>query len=242
MESLTSLVSLVWAGWRDAMGLRLNVTEMIADPQGTTAAVLVAITACVSTLLGRSVVLAVNRVRRGGMLLGMVLSFATVVLTYALIGLLVWAAGSWLLHGVADARHVAWAVLWAASPLVLGFATVIPLFGPAIDRGLTVWSVLVLWSIVDDIYDTSALVSGAVALGAWLLTWLLRTLYAPQLARVRDWLWRRVTGRPLYDSSRYILDQAAIDGSAAALVWHTARPAELPSDGARPAEEDSDGR
>ena len=94
MESLATLVSLVWAGWRDAMGLALDVTEMIAHPQGTTAAVLVAVTACVSTLLGRSVVLAVNRVRRGGMLFAMVLSFATLVLTYALIGLLVWAAGS----------------------------------------------------------------------------------------------------------------------------------------------------
>lgn len=243
MGSWSDLLSRTWSGWVDAMGLQLDVAEMITHPQGETAAVLVALGACISTLLGRSAVLAVNRMRRWGLLFALALNVVTIVLSYAVVGVLVWAAGSLWLSGAVDARDVAWAVVWAASPLVLGFATLIPVLGPGIDRGLTVWSVLILWSIIDDLYGTSGLVGGAVALGAWLLAWLLRSIYAPQLARVRDWVWRRATGRPLYDSARYILDQASIDGSASALVWHTARhPAELPHDTARLPQEESDGR
>ena len=217
METLATLVSRASSGWLDAMGLHLDVTAMLADPLGQTAAILVAVVACISTLLGRSVVLAVNRMRRWGFVFAMVLNFITLVVTYTVLGALVWGAGLVLFDTGVDARDVAWAVLWAVSPLVLGFATAIPILGTGFDRGLSLWSVLILWSIIDDLYDTSGLLGGAIALGAWLLTWLLEGVYAPLLATARDWIWRRATGRPLYASARYVLDQASIDGSEASL-------------------------
>lgn len=217
METLAALVSRTYSGWVDAMALRLDVAEMLAHPHGQTAAILVAAAACLSTLLGRSFVLAVNRMRRWGFAFAMLLNFLTLVLTYAVLGVLVWATGLVLLDGGGSARDVAWAVLWAVSPLVLGFATAIPVLGTGIDRGLSLWSLLILWSIIDDLYAVSGWLGGAIALAAWLLTWVLQGLYAPLLARLRDWLWRRATGRPLYDSARYVLDQASIDGSEAAL-------------------------
>lgn len=241
VETLAALGSRTYAGWADAMALRLDVDTMMAHPHGQTAAILVAVAACVSTLLGRSVVLAVNRMRRAGFVFAMVLNFGTLVLTYAVLGLLVWATGVVLLGGGVSAQHVTWAVLWAVSPLVLGFATAIPILGTLFERGLNLWSVLILWSIIDDVYSTSGWLGGAIALGAWLLTWLLQGLYAPMVARARDWIWRRATGRPLYDSARYILDQASIDGSEAALgltsadrarVARTHRPLEARGDGA----------
>lgn len=217
METLAALISHASAGWLDAMGLKLDVRAILADPLGQTAAILVAVVGCISTLLGRSVILAVNRIRRWGFVFVMVLNFITLVLTYAVLGALVWGAGLVLFDTGVDARDVAWAVLWAVSPLVLGFATAIPILGTGIDRGLTLWSVLILWSIIDDLYSISGLLGGAIALGAWLLTWLLEGVYAPLLATARDWVWRRATGRPLYASARYILDQASIDGSEASL-------------------------
>lgn len=217
METVATLLGLTGHGWSQAMRLRLDVGIVVRDPLGPSAATLVAVAACVSTLLGRSVVLAVNRMRRWGFAFAMVLNFATLVLTYAVLGILVWGAGKlWFDVGV-GAEKVAWAVLWAASPLVLGFATAIPILGTAIDRGLSLWSLLILWSIIDDLYATDLLRGGAIAAGAWLVTWLLQGIYAPLLARARDWMWRRATGRPLYDSARYILDQASIDGSEADL-------------------------
>lgn len=227
METLPALVSRAYTGWVDAMALRLDVAEMLAHPHGQTAAILVAAVACLSTLLGRFFVLAVNRMRRWGFAFAMLLNFLTLVLTYAVLGVLVWATGLVLFDGGASARDVAWAVLWAVSPLVLGFATAIPILGTGIDRGLDLWSLLILWSIIDDLYAVSGWLGGAIALGAWLLTWLLQGIYAPLLARVRDWLWHRVTGRPLYDSARYVLDQASIDGSEAALGMTAAERATL---------------
>ncbi|QGF24654.1 hypothetical protein [Raineyella fluvialis] len=184
---------------------------------GHTAAILVAVGACASILVGRSVVLAVNRMRRGGLVFVMILNFVTLVLTYAVLGLLVWVAGTLLIRVQVPAEQVAWAVLWACSPLVLGFAIAIPVLGSAIDRALTLWSLLILWSIIRDLYATTLLHSGGIALGAFLVVWLLSGIYLPLLARARDHIWRRATGRPLYDSARYVLDQASIEGSEASL-------------------------
>ncbi|WP_092608601.1 hypothetical protein [Raineyella antarctica] len=225
METLAALVSRTSSGWLDAMALHLDVARMLQDPLGQTAAILVAVGACLSTLLGRSVVLAVNRMRRLGLLFALLLNFGTLVLTYVVLGLLVWGAGTAILDVRADPRDVTWAVVWAASPLVLGFATAMPILGIAVDRGLGLWSVLILWSIIDDVYGTSGLAGGAIAVGAWLVTWLLQSLYAPLLARARDWIWRRATGRPLYDSARFVLDQASIDFSESQLDWPAASPA-----------------
>ncbi|WOQ18634.1 hypothetical protein [Raineyella sp. W15-4] len=217
MKTLGAILSHAAAGWLDALTLRLDVAQASAGPVGHAAAILVAIGACVSILVGRSVVLAVNRMRRGGMVFVMVLNFVTLVLTYALLGLLVWLAGTLVIGGRVPAEQVVWAVLWACSPLVLGFATAIPVLGTAIDRALMLWSLLILWSIIRDLFATTPLRSGAIALGTFLAVWLLSAVYSPLLARARDLLWRRATGRPLYDSSRYVLEQAAIEGSEADL-------------------------
>lgn len=217
METLGAIISRATAGWLDALTLRLDVTQASVGLVGHTAAILVAVTACASILVGRSVVLAVNRMRRGGMAFVMVLNVVTLVLTYALLGLLVWVIGSLVTSVRVPAVEVVWAVLWACSPLVLGFAIAMPVLGTAIDRGLSVWSLLILWSIIHDLYATSLLIGGAIALGAFLAVWLLSAVYTPLLARARDLLWRRATGRPLYDSARYVLEQAAVEGSEADL-------------------------
>ncbi|WOP18185.1 hypothetical protein [Raineyella sp. LH-20] len=217
MRLIGAILSQTTAGWLDALTLRLDVVRASAGPLGHTAAILVAVGACVSILLGRSVVLAVNRMRRGGMVFVMALNFVTLVLTYALLGLLVWVTGVLMIGSHVPAEQVVWAVLWACSPLVLGFATAIPVLGPAIDRALMAWSLLILWSIIRDLYATTLWRSGAIALGTFLAVWALSAVYSPLLARIRDVLWRRATGRPLYDSSRYVLEQATIEGSEADL-------------------------
>ncbi|MEA5154004.1 hypothetical protein [Raineyella sp.] len=217
METLGAILSHAAAGWLDALALRLDVAQASGGLIGHTAAILVAVSACVSILVGRSVVLAVNRMRRGGMVFVMVLNFVTLVLTYALLGLLVWVAGTLVIGVRVPTEEVVWAVLWACSPLVLGFAIAIPVLGTAIDRALSLWSLLILWSIIGDLYATSLLVSGAIALATFLAVWLLSAVYTPLLARARDLLWRRATGRPLYDSARYLLEQAGIEGSEADL-------------------------
>ncbi len=223
MEGVAALLSRTSSGWINAVGFDLDVHAMLADPYGRTAAVLIAIAACLSTLLGRSVVLAVNRMHRWGFLFAMVLNFLALLVIYGMLAVLVWGAGRWFFDSSVPFVDVVWAVLWAISPLVLGFTIAIPLLGVGIDRLLALWSVLILWSIIDDLFGISGWRGGALAVGASLVTWLLESLWTPLVARGRDWLWRRVTGRPLYSSSRYVLDLASIEGGEADLFWSSAR-------------------
>lgn len=211
MDTLGALLERTWAGWTDAMMLDLDISLVLERVLGPAAAVLVALGATIATMVGRSVVLAVNRLRRGELAFALVVYFGSMMARYALLSLVVWGLGRWFFDSTLPYSDVVWSLLWAMSPLVLGFLTAIPVLGPAFDRAIDMWSLLVLWSIIDELFSTTVVSAGAVAVGSWVVTWLLSLAYGPVLATARDRTWRRLTGRPLYDSSRYVLDQASLD-------------------------------
>lgn len=216
MEQVGRVLEASWEGWLAAMRVE-DLSPLVDGRIGPAAAAVVAFLACVSTLLGRSVVLVVNRMRRGGFLFALAVNLITLVWSYVVLGVALWAIGRLWLGSQVSAVAVPATVLWGCAPLILGFLTAVPVLGTGFDRVLSVWSALIVWRIVGGLYEVDPWRAGALTVASWLAMWVMTWVLAHPLARLRDWTWRRMTGRPLYDSARWLLDQAAVDGSIADL-------------------------
>lgn len=213
--SLVEFVTRTLNAWGQAVTLHPGVAATLDDPGTWATGIAVAAVAGVSLMVGRSVVLAINRVRGPGLVYALVFSMLTSALYFVAQGLIVWGLGQILLDTDVPATAMARVVLLSSAPLWFGFLTAVPLLGSVFDKALSLWSLLALWRITSDAYATSGWLSGGIALAAFGLTALLSSLLRPLVARARDTFWRRSTGRSLHASAAFLLAAADIDGSEA---------------------------
>lgn len=208
LHHLFDQVGATWSLWLAALQLDPDVATVLAPGSSWFPVIAIAIGAAVATLVGQSVVLFVNRVRSWALAFSLAFAIAGILGSHLVEGLLLWALGNLLVAQAWTVWQIVKVVILSSSPLLFGFLTAIPLLGPAINRLLSVWSLVVLWAVVGLMFRSGPWATAALALVAWLGMLLLGNLLGPVLAEVRDRLWRRVTGRPLHLDTNFLLELA----------------------------------
>jgi hypothetical protein len=166
-------------------------------PDKSAIAITIAVLAGVSTLIGNSVVLFINRVRGWRFAVTLLLNGVAMVLLYIVQALVIVLVappivgsdgpGTWI---------VVRSVMLSSAPLVFGFLVLIPYLGPAIGRVLQAWSVVALWAVVAVVFVTDV----GHALVVTLIGWGVMQLASWGLSRPMKWIgdriWQLVSGRP----------------------------------------------
>lgn len=198
-----------WTLW--LAGLRLDPdVSAVLDADGSWVPVItIAVVAAMATMIGQSVVLFINRVRRWALVFSLLVSIVGVLGTHLLEGLILWGLGTLIFDQPRTPLEVTKAVILSSAPLAFGFLTAMPLLGPAINRLLSVWSLLVLWAVVAALYPSGPWAAAGMVLAAWLGMLLFGQLLGPALASLRDWIWRAINGRPLHPDTTFLLELVA---------------------------------
>lgn len=206
MTGFFDFIATVWLVIWGVLTGDTSITEYFRlHPLTLEIAVTIAALAGISTLLGDSVVLFLNRVRGWRFAVTMLLNALGFVLLYALQALVIAIVGPLIVGHTPGLATVTRGVLIATAPMIFGFLVLIPYLGPAIARVLQAWGLLVLWLVNDVLFQTdlwTALVITGIGWGVMqLLSW---SLSRP-IGWIGDRIWRVVTGKPSMMTGRDLL-------------------------------------
>lgn len=183
-----------------------SVTEWFrVHPLNLEMSMAVAALAGASTLLGDSVVLFLNRVRGWRFAITMLLNAFGFVLLYSLQALVIAIVGPLVVGHGPGLEAVTRGVMLATAPLVFGFFVLIPYLGPAIARVLQAWGLLVLWLVVDVLFQTDLWTALLVTAIGWAVMQLLSWSLSRPVAWIGDRIWRLVSGQPSMMTGRDLL-------------------------------------
>lgn len=169
-----------------------------------------------STLVGESVVLFINQVRKSRLILSLVINGFVTVIGYMLWGLVIGLVG-WLLFPIEpQPLAVLRLVGLSAAPLVFGFLILIPYLGTAIGKLIHVWSFIILISVVRYRYEVDLLLAVVTVGLGWLLMMLLTNTIGRPIIRLRQKIWKLTAGDHFYQSAQDLFRDLSIkhqDGS-----------------------------
>lgn len=180
--------------------------QVILEPDGVAIIRGIVFLAGVSVFLGQSVILFVNRVRRGRFVFSLVTNGVIFLIIYAVWGLAV-ALIAWLMFDVTVYGEVfiIFLVGLSTAPLVFGFLILIPYMGPAIGKVLSVWQLLIMTTAVEFSFGVG-FVEAAICVGlSWLLMLLMSNTIGRPVVNLRNWVYRKVTGSDLDATTQDIL-------------------------------------
>lgn len=188
----------VWA-LRVPSALELGPRAMIPVAVG------VAVLAGLATMIGHTVVFAINRVTglrmATGMALGALYLAVLRAFTAVVIGLLALA----VTRGAVDGELLAVVYLLAMAPHLLGVLVFIPHFGLVIGRLLEVWTLVSLAALLVGVLGIGRLPAAAIALAAWVVSQLLSHGLAKPLAVLSSRAWSLATGHDTFITTQDIL-------------------------------------
>lgn len=197
--------------------------RVVLDPEGVAVVRGIVFLAGMSMLLGQSLILFVNRVRRGRFFFSLVINGIVFLITYAVWGGFV-ALIAWLMFDVTPAGLVivVFLVGLSTAPLVFGFLILIPYMGPAIGKVLNVWQLLIMTAAVQFTFAVG-FIQAAVCVGlSWLLMLILSNTIGIPVVKLRNTIYRKVTGSDLdattqdilleYSGGQGLVDDAAAEG------------------------------
>jgi len=164
-------------------------------PYQAAVAITVAVLAGVSTLLGNSVVLFLNRVKGWRFGVSLLMNGVSMVVLYAVQAMAIAVVGYLVTGNRVQPDIAVKAVLLATAPLILGFFELIPYLGPGIARILQAWGLVALWAVVAALYDVDRWTALFITLVGWGLMQLMSWALARPMSAVGRWIWRLVTGR-----------------------------------------------
>lgn len=214
----------------EAIGYTLRLdprvySEVILHPEGAAIIRGIVFLAGMSMLLGQSLMLFVNRVRRGRFLLSLVINGLVFLITYAVWGIFV-AFIAWLMFDVniVELVIILFLVGLSTAPLVFGFLILIPYMGPAIGKVLSVWQLLIMTTTVQFTFDVG-FIQAAVCVGlSWLLMLILSNTIGVPVVKLRNFTYRKITGSDLdattqdilleYSGGQGLIDDDAMEGQA----------------------------
>ncbi len=206
MEAFFDFMASVWLVIWGVLTGDESVTEWFRiHPLNLEISMTVAALAGASTLLGDSVVLFLNRVRGWRFAITMLLNALGFVLLYALQALVIAIVGPLVVGHSPGLAAVTRGVMLATAPLVFGFFVLIPYLGPAIARVLQAWGLLVLWVVVDVLFQTDLWTALLVTGIGWAVMQLLSWSLSKPVAWIGDRIWRLVSGQPSMMTGRDLL-------------------------------------
>ncbi len=191
--------------WRS---IRVCMYEVVAtNPRASWLVLGVVFLGGASVLLGQSVVLFVNRVRRGRFILSLILNGVMYVISYFVWGVTIALIGRLLFEFDPGPWAIVRIVGLSTAPLIFGFFILIPWMGPFIGRVLNVWGFLILVSVIEFGFQVG-LVGALVTVGlGWLVMMLLNNLVGKPILALRNRIWQRVAGTTLDATSQDLLLQ-----------------------------------
>lgn len=165
----------------------------------------VAVLAGVSTMLGHTVVFAINRVTGLRMAAGMALGALYLAVLRSLTAVLIALLALAVTRGAVDPELLAVVYLLAVAPHLLGFLVFIPHLGLVIGRLLEVWTLVCLAALLVQVLAISRLPAAAIAGAAWFAGQLLSLLLAKPLAMASSRAWSLATGHDTFITGQDIL-------------------------------------
>lgn len=193
---------------RDVWAFRLPDVLVDAPDDAWPIALGVAMLAALSTMIGHSVVYAINHVRGLRMVAAMALGVGYSVALRLVMAVTI-AVLSWAVTGVsAIGGEIGYCYLLALAPLVLSFLIFVPHFGLFLGRVLEGWALLCMVALLSPTLGVGMWAALGLAGGAWLVTQVLSRVLAGPLASVSSRLWSLATGHDTYLTARDILSGA----------------------------------
>ena len=211
----------LWGALTHALALDPGVFEFVeAYPQSGWVVMGIAFLAGVSTLLGHSAVLFINRVRKSRFIISLIVNGVVYIISYAVWGFVVWLAG-YLLFAVNPPPGQFIRIMGlSTAPLVFGFFILIPWMGPFIGKLLNVWSFLILLAIVEFQFQIGFWGALLVVGLGWLASLALNNTIGRPVVALRNRLSQMITG-------------SSLDASAEDILLHFAGVEQIPN-GAQP--------
>lgn len=171
-----------------------------------------------STLLGQSVVLFVNRVRRGRFVMSLVLNGFIYIVSYFVWGVTIALIGMLIFPSSPDGWAIVRMVGLSTAPLIFGFFILIPWMGPFIGKILNIWGFLILVSVVEFGFQVGLWRALIVVGIGWLLMTLLTNFIGKPVIALRNKIWHMVAGTTLDADTQDLLLQFSRSGDAPALL------------------------
>lgn len=183
----------------------LTLDEAAMSAAGTWDALGVAVLASLSTMLGHSAVLALNRIRGLRLLSTLVLNAVVLSFLRILQAAITWTVAGIVLGHPVPLLDLVIVALLSLAPQVFGVVTAMPHAGLFIGRVLEAWQYLVLVVGVSATFGVTL----ATALGITLVGWVVMQMVSRLLRVPATWLgsrlWTLATGRPTMVTARDIL-------------------------------------
>jgi len=183
----------------------LTLDEAAMSAAGTWDALGVAVLASLSTMLGHSAVLALNRIRGLRLLSTLVLNAVVLSSLRILQAAITWTVAGIVLGHPVPLLDLVIVALLSLAPQVFGVVTAMPHAGLFIGRVLEAWQYLVLVVGVSATFGVTL----ATALGITLVGWVVMQMVSRLLRVPATWLgsrlWTLATGRPTMVTARDIL-------------------------------------
>ena len=196
----------LWGALTHALTLDPNVFKFVEEyPQSAWLVVGIVFLAGVSTLLGHSAVLFINRVRKSRFVISLLVNGIVYIISYAVWGFVVWLAGYVLFDVNPPLSQFLRIMGLSTAPLVFGFFILIPWMGPFVGKVLNIWSFLILLAIVQFQFQIGFWGSLIVVGLGWLASLALNNTIGRPVVAVRNRLSRLITGSNLDASAEDIL-------------------------------------
>jgi hypothetical protein len=197
-EELVRYFVYLWGALTHALWLDPSVFAFVEQyRQSAWLVVGIVFLAGVSTLLGQSAVLFINRVRRSRFVISLITNGIIFIISYFVWGLTVYVVARLLFSLDPPWGPFVRMVGLSTAPLVFGFFVLIPWMGPFIGKVLNVWSFLILLAIVEYQFKIgfwAALL--CVGLG-WLASLALTNTIGRPIVALRNKVFQMVTGSKL---------------------------------------------
>lgn len=204
---------------RYALWLEPHLFEVVLENRSANSVVIgIVFLAGASTLLGQSVVLFVNRVRRGRFFFSLALNGVMYIVSYLVWGAIIALIGTLLFNEPPPFGSVIRMVGLSTAPLIFGFFILIPWMGPFIGRVLNIWGFLILVNVVEFGFQVG-LIKALICVGlGWLVMLLLNNFIGRPILALRNRVWTRVAGSSLDASTADLLLEFSQGHDAPALL------------------------
>ncbi|WP_232547064.1 hypothetical protein [Propioniciclava soli] len=158
--------------------------------------VAIAVIALLSVTLGHATVLLANKVPASRWPVALGAGAVALMVLRALEALLVWGLATLVTGQVVPVLTIVMLMVLSLAPQVLAVIIALPHVGLFLGRLLEAWSLLVMVTLVGELYDVSRWVSLAVAGVAWLVVQVASRLLAEPIRNGGSRWWSRAYGHP----------------------------------------------
>lgn len=202
LDFMATVGKAIWGVWT----LDRSMAEWFAaEPRALLVSLTIAALAGVSTLLGNSVVLFLNRVRGWGFVVSLALNGLAMVGLYLAQAAVIAVVGYLVTAERLTAQLAITSVMLSTAPLLFEFFVLMPYLGPGVARVLQVWSLLSLWVIVAVTYDVDRWTALVITGAGWAIMQGASWLLAKPLTRLADRIWVALTGHHTMLSAQDLL-------------------------------------